>query len=1037
MRKTYSSTTALTGSLVLLSVFSSPGLAQTAQGSAPSSSTAAPVAPTAGSPSVSAQAVEEPTAIVVTGSRIRSPNLTSTVPITTISGEDFFKTGQTAIGDVINQLPALHSTFSQSNSTRFLGTAGLNLLDLRGLGTQRTLVLVNGRRHVAGDILNSAASVDTNTIPTDLIDRVDIITGGDSAVYGSDALAGVVNFVLKDHFSGVQLRGQAGISEHADAGNQFISVLAGQNFANGRGNIAANFEYAHQQDLYASDRKEYRQLNNFVQINTVGVAGAPKYDFFQDIHYPFYANGGTFLNYFNGDSYSPYIFQPDGTLIPQTGTPVGLAPFKYYLGGNGGNFRDGTQLALRPRLDRYSASVIGHFDISRAFVPFIEGSYSRTDSFGSAAGPFFTGAVGDTFNINNPYLNPQARGVILDEHVRNNDGATAGDDFNFNLYKNAVDLTNRSEKARRETYRGVFGVKGDFNGDWNYEVSANYGEFRENTRVLGNVNLQRYLLSIDAVDRGQFSNGVANGNIVCRATVDPASASVYAGATPAYAQSQLANDIAQCVPVNLFGSGNVTDAARNYLIQNSVARGKITQFDVTGFVNGNTSGFLNLQGGPIGFVVGGEYRRETAFYKQDDATAAAITFYNAIPEFHPTSFEVKEGFGEIRIPILKDLPFARLLTVSAAGRVSNYKGSTGTVYSYNGGVEYAPVRMLRLRGNFSRAVRAPNLSDLYTPLGQNYFNFSDPCALRNLTPGNRTTNCAAAGVPTGYDYQYLSTPGYLSGGNPALKAESSNSFTVGGVLAPDFGFLRGFSFSADYYRISVNNVINSPSAQGIINACYDLPTLNNQFCSLFTRDTTVGLNNPEYVNNSLHVIPLNYAKLKVAGIDFDVAYQHHVAHLGDLALRGIYTLSLVNSNFLDPTNPGFEDRVLSELGQSRNKFTFTAGLKTGPIVLSYKMRYVGPTFNGTYEDYHSFQGSPPADPYLFTGKYRLFPAITYHDARVELDVSKHFNAYLGVDNMLNQLPPFGNTSTGAFGEAGGGVFDTVGRYFYAGVSVKL
>ena len=230
MRKTYSSTTALTGSLVLLSVFSSPGLAQTAQGSAPSSSTAAPVAPTAGSPSVSAQAVEEPTAIVVTGSRIRSPNLTSTVPITTISGEDFFKTGQTAIGDVINQLPALHSTFSQSNSTRFLGTAGLNLLDLRGLGTQRTLVLVNGRRHVAGDILNSAASVDTNTIPTDLIDRVDIITGGDSAVYGSDALAGVVNFVLKDHFSGVQLRGQAGISEHADAGNQFISVLAGQNF---------------------------------------------------------------------------------------------------------------------------------------------------------------------------------------------------------------------------------------------------------------------------------------------------------------------------------------------------------------------------------------------------------------------------------------------------------------------------------------------------------------------------------------------------------------------------------------------------------------------------------------------------------------------------------------------------------------------------------------------------------------------------------------------------------------------------------------
>lgn len=390
------------------------------------------------------------------------------------------------------------------------------------------------------------------------------------------------------------------------------------------------------------------------------------------------------------------------------------------------------QFAFRPRLKRFNANLIGHFEISPAFVPFIEGSYSRTDSFGSASGPFFTAAIGDTFNINNPYLTEQARGIIRDYY-----GAAPGDDFNFTFYKNAVDLTNRSEKARRQTYRVVTGVRGDFNGDWNYEISANCGRFTEDTQILGNINLQRYLLSIDAVDQGLATGGAANGNIVCRAKVDPASASVYGGADPAYAQAQLASDIAGCVPVNLFGNGKVTDAARNYLLQDSSAKGRITQFDITGFVNGDSSGFFNFQGGPIGFVIGGEYRRETAFYKQDAATASGITFYNAIPEFNPTSFEVKEAFGEIRLPILKDLPFARLLTVSAAGGISDYKGSTGTVYSYNGGIEYAPVRSLRLRGNYSRAVRAPNLSDLYTPLGQNYFSFADPCAARNITSGTQ------------------------------------------------------------------------------------------------------------------------------------------------------------------------------------------------------------------------------------------------------------------------------------------------------------
>ena len=206
--------------------------------------------------------------VVVTGSRIARPNLESPVPVTTISSEELFQTGTTSVGDLLNDLPALRSTFSQSNSSRFLGTTGLNLLDLRGLGTQRTLVLVNGRRHVGADILSNAVSPDVNTFPTDLIDRIDVVTGGNSAVYGSDAIAGVVNFVLKKDFTGLQFRGQAGTSDEGDAGNYYGSILGGTNFMDDRGNIAFNFEFAKQDAWFASQRDAYDNQAGFVVVDS-------------------------------------------------------------------------------------------------------------------------------------------------------------------------------------------------------------------------------------------------------------------------------------------------------------------------------------------------------------------------------------------------------------------------------------------------------------------------------------------------------------------------------------------------------------------------------------------------------------------------------------------------------------------------------------------------------------------------------------------------------------------------------------------------
>jgi outer membrane receptor protein involved in Fe transport len=1034
-----SSTLCSAASLSLL-FLATPAMAQTAAAPAPA-------------PTTADTAADAPD-VVVTGSRIRRPNLDSPIPVTTVTGDQFFETGKTSIGDVLNDLPALRSTFSQSNSTRFLGTSGLNLLDLRGLGTQRTLVLVNGRRHVAGDILNTATSVDTNTIPADLIERVDVVTGGNSAIYGSDALAGVVNFVLKDHYDGFQMRGQGGISTYGDAGSYFGSALFGKNFADGRGNIAINLEYAHQQDFYASDRPYAAQTDGFIQTDS-DAAGTPNGSdgiidntFFRDIRSGTYSNAGTFLLCCRsgggfGIAYQPYIFNPDGTLSKQTGTITpGLTYTPSYIGGNGNNFRDGTQFAFQPKLNRYSANLIGHFEISRAFVPFIEASYTRTDSIGSASGPFFTSATGsprEAFFSDNPYLTAQARGIIRQQdsydancqYVSGGDGVPDADrgQCGISIYKNVVDLGQRVETARRETYRAVLGVRGDFNDNWHYEVAANYGEFREKTQILGNVNIQRYLLAIDPV--------LSGGQIVCRSKVDPSAAKAFeAAANTAFAAAQLANDVAQCQPINIFGSGNISQAAKNYILQNSFADGKITQFVLSGFVAGDTSKWFNLPGGPIGFSIGGEYRRETNYYIQDNFTAAGLTFYNSIPEFNPTSFEVKEAYGELRLPILRDVPFFHELTVSGAGRVANYKGSTGTVYAYNGGVEWAPIRDIRFRTNYARAVRAPNLSDLYTPLGQNFSLISDPCSAENIGSGasTRAANCHADGVPAGYNFQYTASLAYNSGGNAALKAETSNSFTVGAVLQPRF--LPGFAVSVDYYNIRVNNVITAPSAQAIINACYDAASLNNQFCSLFARNAGPatgprGEKVGRILEGSLNVVPLNYAKLQVRGIDFDVSYDRQIGRLGKFALHAIYTMALQNDSFLDPVNPGRADQTLGELGDPQHAFNIDTSFKTGPITLGYKFRYIGQMVPGVWEDTHSVQGRAPQNADRYPIQY--YSPVIYHDVRVQIDVNKQYNMYVGVDNLTNKLPPYGLSGAGG----GSAIYNNLGRFFYAGFVAKF
>jgi len=349
---------------------------------------------------------------------------------------------------------------------------------------------------------------------------------------------------------------------------------------------------------------------------------------------------------------------------------------------------------------------------------------------------------------------------------------------------------------------------------------------------------------------------------------------------------------------------------------------------------------------------------------------------------------------------------------------------------------WSPVDGVRLRANYGRSVRAPNQVELFTPFGQNFSLVNDPCEVNQVGQGspNRAQNCIDAGIPAGTAIVYSSSVPFLSGGNPNLEAEKSDSITFGGVVTPRF--LPGFSASADYYSIKVNNAISGVAAQQILNLCYDLPDLNNPYCALFERGDAAGNNAHGDVPfgispNSLHQSPVNFAKLKARGLDVEVAYRGQIGKIGRLDTRLNYTHVFELTNFVDPNDPTFEDRILSEIGDPQDSFNWNTSLKHGPITFGYQMRYVGKMVLNFAEDIYSVNGDDPQNEDYFVKKF--YPARWYHDVRVGIDVSKDYNFYVGVDNLTDTKPPF--NATGIAG--GSGIYDARGRFFYAGFQAKF
>ncbi len=927
--------------------------------------------------------------IVVTGSRIARSEFAAPNPITSFNAAAIEQSGNTNITTFLERVPALTGSRDSTQTSggnalgvNPLGAAGLNELNLRNLGVNRTLVLVNGRRHVAGE--PNSAAVDINSIPTDLIDRVDVLTGGASAVYGADGVSGVVNFILKRDFDGVAARSQIGISDRGDAGQRFASVAIGHNFANGRANLTATYEHSEEDRLDNNDRTYLTGANRRYLIPNDAKATDPKaYSniLVGDLRYPGESPIGAVD--VDGDFYADY----NGLGQPYRHA----APAAYY--GTGPS--DDTPVAgfysgdLQPKIVRNDVNVLGHYDVSDAFKLSVEGKYAQTRA---TTFDYYVGTYGQPIGLDNPFA-PQT--------IR--DAAIAAGQTSVNVTRDNLDYGRHGESDLRRTYRGVLDASGRLNDHATYDAYYEYGRTDVDITKLNDDLADRYAQAIDVVTG-------ANGAPVCRSNLT--------GGNPS------------CVPVSLFGPGPISKQALGFFQVDDTSFARITQSVANASVSGDFGAFFKLPGGPVQFSFGGEYRRETSSFRPSDNLAN-----NRFVAFtEPTlvvasggSFDVKEAFGELNAPILQGRRFAETLSVGAAYRFSHYStiGDTNT-YQFNG--VYAPVRDISFRGSYGEAVRAPNIGELFQPVSGDSAFFQDPCQPARIGLGTqfRAANCAAVLAAVGGTISdALQTVSNINGsrsGNPNLRAETATTWTAGIVLRPRF--IPGLTASFDWYDIKLKDAVNTPDPSSLADLCVDSPTIDNPFCRSIVRTATpTTVNGVQVVRGTIvgyTVQPQNVAAFRTAGLDVNLDYLLRTDRAGTFDLRFVGGY-LDRLDFIGVPGAPVTDN-LDQAGRPKFNFNFSPTWTLGNFTLGYNLRYVDGT--RTVDKL-----TTDNDPLYAPPAQLRYSEVWQHDVQVEYALPSGMAFYLGVLNLSDQAPDPGNSVNQPV--------SAVGRFVYAGVKVRL
>ncbi|TDU25823.1 TonB-dependent receptor-like protein [Panacagrimonas perspica] len=926
--------------------------------------------------------------IDVTGTRIAGADGASARLMAIIDAQTLRRTGATSIGELLDELPQLGASVSLGSSPSSFGTEGLHLLDLRHLGSERTLVLVDGLRHVGGSAGSTA--VDINSIPVDWIERVEIITGGASAAYGADAVAGVVNFVMKKRYEGAELHLQSGKASDSGFNRQLGSLTLGSDFAGGRGNAAAAVEFSRQDRLRAKERAatstQYRVLPN--PADTGAGDGIPDRILVANAGLLALSEAGTIF----GPDGGIFTFDPDGSFRPVR--LDGITDFGS-LNCTDCDFLDTLAVRdLEPRFDRWSINTRVGFALNDDTHLSLDAKFAHSDAefYTQPAFDFFGGRL--VARRDNAFL-PAGLAGYLD--------AQGLDRIEMNRFN--TDAGQRGEDNARQTTRVVLALDGRLQAPWSYRVAVVHGETRVHQAGLNNRINDRFYAATDVVI------DPATQQPACRVSIDPAATLPDGRPMPA----DIAADSSRCVPANIFGVGAIDPASQGFYDTRIVSHARLRQTVATAQID--NAALLQLPGGALAFAAGVEHRRESSAYDPDPLLALNTSFLPAVPAEHG-DYDVSEAFAELRIPLLASRPGFERLQLTVAGRISDYS-TVGDTVSWNAGLEYHPVQALALRGSYARALRAPNVTELYSPQFQSQFRVEDPCsqsALANSAdPARRQANCETLGRPAGFEA--TADDGLVAGtlgGNPDLQEETATTYTAGVVLAP--ASLHGFQLSADYWHIRVEDAIVLTGAQDTLDYCVDGAGADNRYCGLVQRDPQ------SFELLSILQNVQNTRALETSGIDFGGRYAFALAG-GQFDVGAMATRLIQLRRFAYDDEDSRFDEERGELGDPEWQAILSAGYRRGGASFFWRVRHLGKQLRIERALYES---NPERQSPAKVG------ATDYHYAQARYDWPTGLGLYAGVNNVFKE-----DLAAGLLGDGDSAIHDNVGRFCYAGMDYRF
>jgi len=946
-------------------------LGMTGQAQAQTSPPAPAATPVSTTPAAATQQLEE---IVVSGSRIARTGFTAPTPVTVVGGVEVQRLAATNVAEALDQVPSFRAQGSPATTGVFGNNVGAQTADLRGLGAQRTLVLVDGRRFVPGTVQGGSftpgGQVDLNMIPTSLLDRVEVVTGGASAAYGSDAVAGVVNLILNKKLEGLRFQAQYGQAEAGDSQEYQTSLAGGTDLFGGSGHLIGAAEYIDnkgERDCYSRSwcANGYSPISN----GTPGVNGLPA-----TVYMP---RGRPATISANGLINAGPL---RGTTFDANGNPVAFSYGQYYNAGlfmsGGGDPRNGFWefYPLYAPNQRYNLYTHLDFDLAGSTKAFAEASYGNVSTNIPQA------------QIRDAAINVQKDNAYLPATLVQQ--MTAANVTSFTLGRLGDDFGPARLSSQRGTERFAVGMNGDIpNGWWGsgwmwnsyYQFGrTDYDQNAANDRI--NANFTR---AVDAVV-------APNGSIVCRSTLstNPAVAAAAAG----------------CSPLDLFGAGRFSPAAVAYVFGTASQQTKLTQQAAAANFQGN---LFNTIAGPASLAGGVEYRRDAAQGSADPISQSLGFYVNNGTPIHG-AIEVVEGFLETDVPLLEDQPWAKALNFNGAIRETRYSTS-GDVTTWKIGGVYEPTDWLRLRVTDSRDIRAANVFELYNPTSQSLASVRDPVRNQNVLAS------------------------VIASGNPDLKPEIASTFTAGVVLRPTLEWLAGARLSIDYYDIDLRDAITTTGAQIILNQCAAGAT---SYCGAITRNANgaiTAVRNPYLNVNRLKTRGLDFEasyRLPLAKIAASwpgaVNLRVLATHVGALTTTDA-TGASVNRAGMDGS-PNGQTSGLPD-------WSVNAGVtyEVGPLSVTTQVRYVN---GGIYDATLVGPGQAGYDPHLGNSVSNNFvPSRTYVNLQAQYTLAARAHGdvqiYGAINNLFDVAPP--NQIPSAFGPTNPVLYDVIGRAYRVGV----